>query len=137
MPGFEILGPEEKKAINKLFDEGGILFAHGFTNQRKKYHVREFEKELTKKFKTKFSLPVSNGTSAIKIALRSLGVKPGDEVITQSFNFIATVEAIVDVGAKPIICNINETLNMDVVDLKKNYQKNQSYNPSSHVRCLL
>ncbi len=123
MPGFEILGPEEKKAINKLFDEGGILFAHGFTNQRKKYHVREFEKELTKKFKTKFSLPVSNGTSAIKIALRSLGVKPGDEVITQSFNFIATVEAIVDVGAKPIICNINETLNMDVVDLKKKITK--------------
>ena len=46
MPGFEILGPEERRAINKLFEEGGILFAHGFANQRKKYHVREFEKEL-------------------------------------------------------------------------------------------
>ncbi len=119
MPGFEILGPEERRAINKLFEEGGILFAHGFANQRKKYHVREFEKELTRKFKSKFTLPVSNGTSAIKIALKSLGVKPGDEVITQSFNFIATVEAIVDLGAKPIICNINETLNMDINDLKK------------------
>ncbi len=119
MPGFEVLGIEERKAINKLFDEGGILFAHGFTNRRKKYHVREFERELAKKFNSKYSLPVSNGTSAIKIALKSLGVKPQDEVITQSFNFIATVEAIVDLGAKPIICDIDETLNMDIEDLKK------------------
>ena len=123
MPGFEILGKEERKAVNKVFDEGGILFAHGFKAQRKKYHVREFERDLAKKFKCKFALPVSNGTSAIKIALKSLNVGINDEVITQSFNFIATVEAIVDLGAKPIICNIDETLNMDINDLEKKITK--------------
>ena len=123
MPGFELIGKEEKKGINKLFDEGGVLFAHGFNKKRKKFHVREFEKKLSKKFNSRYSLPVSNGTSAIKIALKSLGIKPGDEVITQSFNFIATVEAIVDVGAKPIICNVDDTLNMDLLDLKKKITK--------------
>ena len=85
MPGFEVLGKEERKAVNKVFDDGGILFAHGFKAQRKKYYVREFEKDLAKKFKCKFALPVSNGTSAIKIALKSLNVGINDEVITQSF----------------------------------------------------
>ena len=49
MPGFEIINMEEKKAVSNLFDEGGILFAHGFENLRKKFHVREFEKNFSKK----------------------------------------------------------------------------------------
>ena len=64
-------------------------------------------------------MAVSSGTAALKTALITAGVKPGDEVITQAFTFIATVEAIVDVGATPIIVNIDETLNMDVDEFKK------------------
>tara|TARA_Y100000816_G_scaffold93359_1_gene64659 strand:- start:155 stop:1291 length:1137 start_codon:yes stop_codon:yes gene_type:complete len=123
MPGYELIGRKEKKAVSKLFDEGGVLFAHGFEKQRKKFHVREFEESIKTFFKTKHALAVSSGTAAIKIALLSLGVKPGDEVITQAFNFIATIEAIRDVGAKPIICNIDETLNMDINDLRKRITK--------------
>lgn len=123
MPGYELIGRKEKNAVSKLFDEGGVLFAHGFEKQRKKFHVREFEESIRTFFKTKHALAVSSGTAAIKIALLSLGVKPGDEVITQAFNFIATIEAIRDVGAKPIICNIDETLNMDVNDLRKRITK--------------
>ena len=52
-----------------------------------------------------------------------MGVKRGDEVITQSFNFIATIEAILDIGAEPIISNIDQSLNMDPQDLKKLLQK--------------
>ena len=119
MPGFELIGKEEKKALNDIFDEGGIFFAHGFDKLRKKFHVREFEKAASKYFKVKQSLAVSSGTAAIKIGLKALGVKPGDEVITQAFNFIATIEAILDLGAKPIICNIDKSLNMDVFEIKK------------------
>ena len=119
MPGFEIIDKKEKKAVNSIFKEGGVLFAHGFERMRKKFHIREFEKMFCKKFKCKHSLAVSSGTAAIKIGLKALGVKPGDEVITQAFNFIATVEAIVDVGAKPVIVNVDDTLNMNVEDLKK------------------
>ena len=124
MPGFEIIDKKERNSIIKLFDkEGGILFAHGYDKIRKKYHVREFEKQLEKKFKSSYSLAVSSGTAAIKVALKAVGVKPGDEVITQAFNFIATVEAILDAGAKPIICSVDENLNMNLDDLKKKISK--------------
>ena len=56
---------------------------------------------------------------AIKVALKAIGVKRGDEVITQGFNFIATIEAILDIGAIPIITNVDKSLNMSPIDLKK------------------
>lgn len=119
MPGFEWIDDEEKNAVISVFDEGGVLFAHGFDKIRKKYHVREFEENFSNFCSVSHALAVTSGTAAIKIALKALGVKEGDEVITQAFNFIATIEAILDCGAKPIICNINETLNMDSSDLER------------------
>jgi len=119
MPGFELINNLEKKAVNKIFSEGAVFFAHGFNKLRKRFHVREFETISKKKMKSKFSLAVTSGTSATLIALKALGVKPGDEVITQSFNFIATVEAIIECGAKPVIVNIDDTLNMCPRELKK------------------
>lgn len=123
MPGFEVINKLEKKAVSKLFDEGGILFAHGFENLRKRFHIREFERNFSKKFGCKYSLAVTSGTAAIKIALKALGVKKGDEVITQSFNFIATIEAILDVGAKPILVNTNKNFNLDLKELEKKITK--------------
>ncbi len=123
MPGYELINREEKNAVNKLFNEGGVLFAHGFEKLRKKYHVREFEKNFSKYLSGYKCLAVSSGTAAIKIGLKALGVKAGDEVITQAFNFIATVEAILDLGAKPIIVNVNKTLNMDPLELEKTINK--------------
>ena len=137
MPGFELIDKKEKNALNKLFDESGILFAHGFDNLRKKYHVREFEKENQKFFKSKYCLAVSSGTAAIKVALMAMGIKRGDHVITQAFNFIATVEAILDCGAKPIIVNVDKSLNMDVDELKKKItKKTKSCNTCSHAWCV-
>jgi len=123
MPGWEIIGKEESRAIKKLFDEGGVLFAHGFNKFRKKFHVREFETLAARKFKIKHAQAVSSGTAAIKIALLAIGVKRGDEVITQAFNFIATIEAILDIGAKPIIVDVDRTLNMCPAALKKSLTK--------------
>ncbi len=123
MPGFEAIDSREKKALNNLFREGGTLMAHGFQKLRKKYHVREFESACEKYFGVKKALAVTSGTAGIKIALRALNIKRGDEVITQSFNFIATIEAILDIGAKPIIVNVNETLNMSPDELSKKITK--------------
>ena len=123
MPGYEIIDKKEFLAVKKIFDEGGVLFAHGFDNLRKKYYVREFEKKNAKFFKSKHTLALTSGTAAIKVALKSIGIKPGDEVITQAFNFIATVEAILDVGAKPIIVNVDENLNIKVSEIKKKITK--------------
>ena len=108
MPGYELIGKEEQLAVNQVFDEGGILFAHGFDSLRKRFHVKEFEIQSSHYFKSKYSVAVSSGTAGLKTALKAVGVKSGDEVITQSFNFIATVEAIIDCGANPTICGIDE-----------------------------
>ena len=114
MPGFEWIGEEEKEAVNSIFDNGGVLIAHGFHDLRRGvYHVREFEDRSAEYFGVKHCLAVSSGTAAVKIALKAAGVLPGDEVITQAFNFIAVVEAILDVGAVPIIANVDHTLNMN------------------------
>ncbi|MDA8933120.1 DegT/DnrJ/EryC1/StrS family aminotransferase [Candidatus Pelagibacter ubique] len=123
MPGFELINNKELKAVNSIFKNGGVLFAHGFEKIRKNYHVREFEKKACIYFKCKHALAVTSGTAAIKIALKALGIRPGDEVITQAFNFIATIEAILDIGAKPVIVNVDKTLNMDIKDLKRKITK--------------
>tara|TARA_B100001250_G_C19816762_1_gene798846 strand:+ start:3969 stop:5111 length:1143 start_codon:yes stop_codon:yes gene_type:complete len=119
MPGWEIIDKNEKKALASLIDEGGVLMAHGLNTRRKSFHVRDFESKAKKFFKSKNALAVSSGTAAIKIALKALGVKKGDKVITQAFNFIATIEAILDLDAKPIIVNVDKSLNMCPIDLEK------------------
>ena len=119
MPGFELIGEEERKAVNDHFKDGGILFAHGFDKMRyNRYHVREFEKKFANYLGVGYAQAVSSGTAALKIALVALGVKPGDEVITQAFTFIATAEAIIDIGAKPVFVNIDDTLNMSPKELE-------------------
>jgi 8-amino-3,8-dideoxy-alpha-D-manno-octulosonate transaminase len=139
MPGHELVGKEELDEIKKIFKQSdGVLFAHGFDQRRKNiFRVRKFEKEISKLFKSKYVQCVSSGTAALKIALKSAGVGHNDEVITQGFNFIATIEAIVDCGAKPIITGINDDLNLDFDHLKKLVtKKNKSYYPRSYAGLL-
>ena len=123
MPGFELIGKEEQKAVQEVFEEGGILFSHGFDSLRKRYHVKEFEKKTTEYFKNKYAVAVSSGTAGLKSALKAVGVNSNDEVITQAFNFIGTVEAIVDCGANPIICGVDKNLHIDIDDLKSKISK--------------
>jgi 8-amino-3,8-dideoxy-alpha-D-manno-octulosonate transaminase len=118
MPGFELIGQEERDALNALMDEGGVFFAHGFDAKRKRFHVRELEADFCKYLACDDALCVSSGTAAIKVALKAIGVGFGDEVITQSFNFIADVEAIVDCGATPVIAGSDDTLNMDPAQIE-------------------
>ena len=114
MPGFEVFGAEERDAINELFDlNGGIIFAHSFDAMRKGvYRVREFETAFALRMGIKYAQAVSSGSTALKTALKALGIKRGDEVITTAFTFVATVEAILECGARPVIVDINETLNI-------------------------
>ena len=119
MPGFELIGEEERAAVNNIFDNGGIFFAHGFDAMRNGlYNVRSFEKEFAEKVGSKHAQAVTSGTAALKVAMKALGVGHGDEVITQAFNFIADVEAILDCGARPVIVNADESLNMCPIDLE-------------------
>lgn len=118
MPGFEYIDYLEKEAVSEVFEEGGILFAHGFDSIRTHFHVREFEQQIASDLNCKFAACCSSGTAAIKTALKAAGVKPGDTVITQPFNFVATAEAIADCNANIIYSDMTENLFMDPTSLE-------------------
>lgn len=119
MAGFEVIGSEELQEIQEVFASGAVLFRHGFEPLRNGcFKVQEFESAFADCMKTKNALAVSSGTAALRVALAALDIGPGDEVITQSFTFVATVEAIVESGATPICAEIDHTLNLDPDDLE-------------------
>jgi 8-amino-3,8-dideoxy-alpha-D-manno-octulosonate transaminase len=119
MPGFEVIGKEEEKEILDVL-ERGVLFRYGFDEQRKGiFKVASFEKAFAEMCGVNYALAVSSGTTALKVALAALGVGPGDEIITQGFTFVATWEAIIDAGGIPVFTDVDETLCMDPIDLKK------------------
>ena len=124
MPGYELLDKKEFSQVSDVFLKSKTLFRMGFESQRKGiFKVKEFERNFAKKLKSKHALAVTSCTAALRVALATLKLEKKDEVITQSFTFVATVEAIIESGATPICANINETLNMDPDDLIKKINK--------------
>ena len=69
--------------------------------------VKGFKSELEQYLGVKNVVPCANGTDALQIALMGLGLKPGDEVITPSFTYIATTEVIALLGLKPVFVDVN------------------------------
>ena len=119
MPGFEVFGDKEKQEIMDVLDTG-VLFRYEFGEQRKGiYKVRTFEENFARYAGAGYAQAVTSGTVALKVALAVLGIGPGDEVITQGFTFVATWEAIFDVGATPVFTEVDTTLNMDPADLER------------------
>lgn len=88
-------------------------------------NVNAFEKEFSEYLGVKHCISVANGTDALIIALKVLGIGEGDEVITTPFTFFATAEAISAVGATPVFCDVRlETFNMDPDKIEKKITKN-------------
>src|SRR6202012_1137645 len=119
MPGTELFGQEERKEINDVL-ETGMLFRYNHDQQRNGiWKAREFEAEVRKITGAKYALAVSNGSAAIAIALAASGIGAGDEVIVPPFTFIASIEAVLFIGAIPIFAEIDETLCLSAEGIKK------------------
>ena len=124
MPGYELIDKSEFKEISEIFKKSKILCRMGFDKLRKGvYKVQVFEKLFAKFVNSKYALGVTSGTAALRVALSTIDLKPGDEVITQPFTFVATVEAIIEAKAVPVLTEIDETLNLDPDDLIKKITK--------------
>ena len=82
--------------------------------------VVEFQQNLEKYLGVKHVIPVGNGTDALQIALMALGLKPGDEVITPTFTFIATAEVVALLGLTPVVVDVDkDTFNISIDSIKK------------------
>ncbi|MGA1862395.1 DegT/DnrJ/EryC1/StrS family aminotransferase [Deferribacter thermophilus] len=82
-------------------------------------NVESFEKEVAEYLGVKYAVGVGSGTEALHLALRALGVKEGDEVITVPFTFIATAEAILYCNARPVFVDVEEdSMNIDVSQIE-------------------
>ena len=82
--------------------------------------VHSFAKELSEYLGVKHVIPCANGTDALQIALMALGLKPGDEVITPSFTYIATVEVVALLRLKPVFVDVDgDTFTMNIDSVKK------------------
>ncbi len=81
--------------------------------------VHAFERTFAKYQQAKYGICVVNGTAALEVALSALGVGPGDEVITTPYTFVATINAVLMLGAIPILVDVNpETIGIDVTQIE-------------------
>lgn len=102
------LGTEELEAVGKVFDTRWLGLGAV---------TKEFEDRLREFLGVKYVIAVNTGTSALHLALDAIGINPGDEVIVPSLTFVASIQAIVSAGARPVFCDVcSDTLNMDVSD---------------------
>ena len=82
--------------------------------------VADFQAHLEQYTGAKHVINVGNGTDALQIALMGLGLKPGDEVITPTFTFIATAEVVALLGLTPVVVDVDwETMNMDIEAVRR------------------
>ncbi len=106
-----LIGEEEKRAVEEVLNSGMLVSGP---------KVKEFEEKFAKLCGVKHAIAVSNGTAALHAALFALGIEPGDEVITTPFTFVATANAILMLGAKPVFADVEEeTFNLDPNEVLK------------------
>ena len=110
MPGFELFGKAERKEVNDVLDNG-VLMRYGFDGMRNgHWKAKELEAALENTFQVNHVQLVSSGTAAVSVALAAAGIGAGDEVIMPTFTFVASFEAIMMLGAVPVLVDINDTL---------------------------
>src|SRR5512137_703937 len=112
MPGYEMWGAEERREVEEVL-ETGILMRYGFDGPRKgRWKARELEAALCQRTGAAHAQVVSSGTAALTTALAAVGVGAGDEVVMPTFTFVASFEAVLSVGATPVLADVDDTLTL-------------------------
>ena len=108
---YQKIKPEVDAALQRVIDTAAFINGP---------EVKEFEKELAAYLGVKHVIGCANGTDALQIAMMALGLKPGDEVITCSFTFVATVEVVALLGITPVFADVLPgTFNIDPADIRR------------------
>ncbi|MEM5807334.1 MAG: LegC family aminotransferase, partial [Candidatus Aenigmatarchaeota archaeon] len=116
----------EKKYLCECVDSTYVSYVGEF--------VTKFEKIVSEYTKSKYAIATVNGTTALHIALKAIGVECGDEVITQSLTFVATANAIAHCGAFPVFVDVDkDTLGMSLDSLEYFLKENTIYDTKKKV----
>jgi len=108
---YSSIGEEIQKEVSRVLESGSYIMGK---------QVRQFEENFAAYIGCKYAIGVANGTDALVISLMAAGIGEGDEVITSTFSFFATAEAIIRVGAKPVFADIDaKTYNIDPGDIER------------------
>jgi len=119
MPGYELWSNLEKEHVNQVL-ETGILMRYGFDGPRKGiWKSKELEAAVCSTFGCDYAQLTSSGTAALTTAMSALGIGYGDEIITPSFTFVASFEAILSIGAVPVLVDVDNTLTLDPAAVRK------------------
>jgi UDP-2-acetamido-2-deoxy-ribo-hexuluronate aminotransferase len=119
---YKTIHREIDNAIKEVLQSSYFIMGHS---------VRIFEEEIASYCGVKYGIGCASGTDALQLALMVIGVKPGDEVITTPFTFVATAEVISILGAKPVFVDIDsDTYLIDPDNIKKVVTKKNKSNYS-------
>jgi dTDP-4-amino-4,6-dideoxygalactose transaminase len=95
-----VFDEEMVEAASRVLRSGKVNYGQGIEG-------RSFEAELTRLLKVPYAVAVTNGTAALELALRALGIGPGDDVVTTPRSFIASASSIVACGARPVFADVS------------------------------
>ncbi len=122
---YQSIKKEIDKAVKNVLDNCNFILGP---------EVENLESKIAKYCDTKYGIALNSGTDALLLSLKGLGIGQGDEVIVPSFTFIATAEAVVNVGAKPVFIDINpKTFNIDPIKIEE-YLKKLTNLPTSQLK---
>lgn len=108
---YKTIQKQVKSAVQKVIDQTDFILGK---------EVSAFEEDFAKFCQVKYAVGVDSGTGALELAMHSLSVKPGDEIIVPVFTFYATASSAASLGAKPVFVDIEEeTGNMDPTKLEQ------------------
>jgi len=127
MTNSEIKLPQEWPGIHHIDQEEIDAVTHVLKNQspfrfygpKPTFEARHFEEEFAAYIGMKYCVAVSNGTTALQVALSALEVGPGDEVIMPGYFWVSTAGAVVRLGAIPVLVDVDDSMSIDPVDLEK------------------
>lgn len=118
-----MIGDEERREVLEVLNEDSVLTSPAKNGGRK---VQDFEQLLREYLRVKHVVAVNSGTAALYSSLVALGIRPGDEVLLPSFTFVATANAVVAAGGKPVFVDIKKQesdYTIDISDLKSKFTK--------------
>lgn len=113
MPRWPVIDEDDRRSVLDVLDSGR-LWMYGSTEGGWTSRVERFEREFAALHRVKRGVAVSSGSMALEVCMRAIDLRPGDEVITTAYSFVATASCVSSVGALPVFVDIDpETYNID------------------------